>query len=95
MSVSTRWCFVTGDTDYDDEYLHHVMTTVQNEGRTWFGPTRWRGRNACRISICSAATIERDIEIALGAIRSAMELAAATRIDHGVREMLQPRLPAA
>lgn len=67
--------FSLQDTDGrpDEERLARIMTRVQEGGRTWFGPTKWRGRNACRMSICSAATSQRDLETALKAIRRAID----------------------
>ncbi len=59
--------------EYDEIRLKEIMTRVQDRGRTWFGPTKWRGQNVYRMSICSAATTENDLAIAAQEIRSAMD----------------------
>lgn len=49
-----------------------IRTAVNAEGICWFGPTRWRGQDAIRMSVSSWATAEGDIEAALDAISAAM-----------------------
>lgn len=50
------------------EDILKIATLVQLEGECWFGTTRWNGRMAIRLSICSWATSESDIERTLAAI---------------------------
>ena len=46
-----------------------VIAKVQSEGTCWCGGTEWRGRPAMRISVCSWATSDEDVEMSLAAIR--------------------------
>ena len=56
----------------DDDKIDDFITTVQKSGKTWFGPTYWKGRKAFRISISSHATKKNDVDIALSAIKEAI-----------------------
>jgi glutamate/tyrosine decarboxylase-like PLP-dependent enzyme len=46
-----------------------VIEALQRDGTCWCGRTRWQGRDAMRISVCSWATTEADVELSLAAIR--------------------------
>lgn len=52
----------------DDGLTRRVVAAVQAEGTCWCGPTVWQGRTAMRISVCSWATGEKDIERSLAAL---------------------------
>jgi glutamate/tyrosine decarboxylase-like PLP-dependent enzyme len=52
-----------------------VISAVQREGTCWCGLTQWQGQVAMRISICSWATTDADIERSLAAM---LRLARAT-----------------
>ena len=52
-----------------------VIAAVQDDGTCWCGGTLWQGRTAMRISVCSWATTDDDVERSLAAI-----LAAARRV---------------
>ena len=56
----------------DEDKLDGFISTVQQSGKTWFGPTFWKGRKAFRISISSHVTSKRDTDIALAAIKAAL-----------------------
>lgn len=45
-----------------------VVTAVQADGTCWCGRTVWKGRAALRISVCSWATTDADVEASLAAI---------------------------
>ena len=45
-----------------------IIKEIQNDGTCWCGGTEWQGKTAMRISICSHATTEDDIEESLKAI---------------------------
>jgi glutamate/tyrosine decarboxylase-like PLP-dependent enzyme len=45
-----------------------VIAALQREGTCWCGNTVWQGRTAMRISVCSWATTEDDVEKSLAAI---------------------------
>jgi glutamate/tyrosine decarboxylase-like PLP-dependent enzyme len=57
----------------DDESTKRAVTTLQRSGQAWCGGTRWRGREAMRVSICSWATTEEDMQTTLRAILAAAE----------------------
>ena len=53
-----------------------VIAALQAEGTCWCGTTVWQGRTAMRISVCSWATTEDDVERSLEAmLRIATEVA--------------------
>ena len=45
-----------------------VIAAVQDDGTCWCGGTVWHGRTAMRISVCSWATTDADVELSVGAI---------------------------
>lgn len=51
-----------------DEDVVKIAALVQSDGECWFGTTRWNGHMALRLSVCSWATSESDIERTLAAI---------------------------
>ena len=55
----------------DDEATERAIAALQAARRCWCGGTRWRGRQAMRISISSWATTQQDIEITRDAIVAA------------------------
>ena len=57
-----------------------VVEAVQADGTCWCGRTVWQGRTALRISVCSWATTDEDVEASLAAIlRVADRVAASAR----------------
>jgi glutamate/tyrosine decarboxylase-like PLP-dependent enzyme len=55
-----------------------TIEAIQRDGTCWCGSTVWQGRTAMRISVCSAATTDEDVERSADAmIRVAREVAAA------------------
>lgn len=55
----------------DDERTRRVIAALQQAGDCWCGGTRWRGREAMRISVSSWATTQDDLEITFRAIITA------------------------
>lgn len=55
----------------DDARTRRVVADVQASGDCWCGGTRWRGREAMRISISSWATTRDDLEISFRSIVNA------------------------
>ena len=55
-----------------------VITAIQNDGTCWCGGTVWQGDAAMRISVCSWATTDDDVEASLEAI---LRIAAAETSD--------------
>ncbi len=45
-----------------------IIREIQNDGTCWCGGTEWQGKTAMRISICSHATTEDDVEKSLEAM---------------------------
>lgn len=62
------------------EVTERVVEAVQADGTCWCGRTVWQGRTALRISVCSWATTDEDVEMSLTAI-----LRVADRVTAGVR----------
>jgi glutamate/tyrosine decarboxylase-like PLP-dependent enzyme len=61
----------------DDETTRRVIAGIQSDGTCWCGGTVWQGRAAMRISVCSWATTDEDVELSLAAmIRVASEVLA-------------------
>ncbi len=57
-----------------DTLTRSVVEAVQRDGTCWCGGTVWHGRYAMRISVCSWATDEHDVDLSLAAfIRIARE----------------------
>ena len=52
----------------DDETTDRVIAGIQADGTCWCGGTVWQGRTAMRISVCSWATTEEDVERSLEAM---------------------------
>ncbi|MBA2685548.1 MAG: aspartate aminotransferase family protein [Gemmatimonadaceae bacterium] len=62
----------------DDETTRRVIAGIQADGTCWCGGTVWHGRIAMRISVCSWATTDRDVELSLAAmLRVASEIVVA------------------
>ena len=45
-----------------------VIADLQADGTCWCGVTEWQGRTAMRISVCSWATTDADVELSLSAM---------------------------
>jgi glutamate/tyrosine decarboxylase-like PLP-dependent enzyme len=50
------------------ERTQQVIAALQQDGTCWCGTTVWQGRTAMRISVCSWATTEEDVEQSLAAM---------------------------
>ena len=50
------------------ERTQQVILALQKEGTCWCGTTVWHGRTAMRISVCSWATRDEDVELSLAAM---------------------------
>ena len=49
----------------EPERTRRVIAAIQDEGTCWCGGTVWQGRTAMRISVCSWATTDADVERSL------------------------------
>ncbi|HZF31949.1 MAG TPA: pyridoxal-dependent decarboxylase [Gammaproteobacteria bacterium] len=52
----------------DAERTRRVIAALQEDGTCWCGATVWQGKTAMRISVCSWATTEQDVERSLAAM---------------------------
>jgi glutamate/tyrosine decarboxylase-like PLP-dependent enzyme len=52
----------------DAERTRRVISAIQNDGTLWAGETVWQGQVGMRISVCSWATTDADVEKSLAAI---------------------------
>jgi len=52
----------------DAERTKRVIAAIQADGTCWAGVTVWQGRTAMRISVCSWATTDADVERSVAAI---------------------------
>jgi len=50
------------------DVTRRVISAVQEDGTCWCGGTIWQGRTAMRISVCSWATVDEDVEASIEAI---------------------------
>jgi glutamate/tyrosine decarboxylase-like PLP-dependent enzyme len=50
------------------EVTQRVIAAIQDDGTCWCGGTVWQGQTAMRISVCSWATTEQDVEKSLQAM---------------------------
>jgi glutamate/tyrosine decarboxylase-like PLP-dependent enzyme len=53
-----------------------VVEEIQKDGTCWCGSTVWQGQTAMRISVCGAATTDRDVERSVAAMIAAAKRAA-------------------
>ena len=52
----------------DTQATLRTIAELQAEGTCWCGPTRWQGRTAMRISVCSWATTDDDVTRSIAAM---------------------------
>lgn len=52
--------------------MPEIATRVRASGEAWFGPTKWRGVDAIRLSVSSWVTTEEDVHRTVAAIRAAI-----------------------
>jgi glutamate/tyrosine decarboxylase-like PLP-dependent enzyme len=64
------------------EATQRIVAALQQDGTCWCGDTVWQGRAAMRISVCSWATSDADVERSLGAM---LRIAAQERASVAVR----------
>ncbi|MFP4091479.1 MAG: pyridoxal phosphate-dependent decarboxylase family protein [Cyclobacteriaceae bacterium] len=58
----------------DDEITARVLSTIQNLRECWLGGSVWLGRKVMRVSICSWATTENDILVAVKSFEKALAM---------------------
>jgi len=56
-----------------DATTDQVIERIQRRGLAWFGGTTWRGKRAMRISVCNWRTEKADIDVAIRAVKEALE----------------------
>jgi hypothetical protein len=52
----------------DPAMTNRVIAEIQKDGTCWCGGTVWQGQTAMRISVCSFATTDEDVELSLNAM---------------------------
>lgn len=52
----------------DSQTTKRIIKEIQEDGTCWLDGTKWHGYTAVRISVCSWATSEKDVEMSLEAI---------------------------
>jgi threonine aldolase len=52
----------------EPERTRQVVEAIQRDGTCWAGITVWQGRTAMRISVCSWATTDEDVERSVAAM---------------------------
>ncbi|MEI2677232.1 MAG: hypothetical protein V9G29_04870 [Burkholderiaceae bacterium] len=52
----------------DADTTRRTIEAIQLDGTCWCGITEWQGRTAMRISVCSWATTEDDVDRSLAAM---------------------------
>jgi glutamate/tyrosine decarboxylase-like PLP-dependent enzyme len=57
----------------EPEETQRVIAAVQADGTCWTGGTVWQGRTAMRISVCSWATTEADVDASVAAMLRARD----------------------
>jgi glutamate/tyrosine decarboxylase-like PLP-dependent enzyme len=55
-----------------EAHMPEIAARVRASGEAWFGPTRWRGVDAIRLSVSSWVTTEEDVRRTVAAIRAAV-----------------------
>jgi glutamate/tyrosine decarboxylase-like PLP-dependent enzyme len=53
----------------DDELTQRLVEKIQTSGVLWLGGTKWFGKTAMRISVCSYKTTYEDIDICIKEIK--------------------------
>jgi len=56
-----------------NEETKAIVSYIQNSGKAWLGGSTWEGRAVIRISICSWATTEEDLETILALFKAAKQ----------------------
>ena len=52
----------------DADKTNRVIQKVQDDGPCWAGVTVWQGKTAMRLSVCSWATTDQDVDRSVEAI---------------------------
>jgi len=60
------------------ETTQQVIDSVQEDGTCWCGGTVWQGHSAMRVSVCSWATTDEDVELSIDAVLRAARRVRAT-----------------
>ncbi len=58
----------------NDRLTEATLSAIQKSGECWCGGSKWRGESVIRISVCSYATTEEDVERSVGGFVEARNL---------------------
>jgi glutamate/tyrosine decarboxylase-like PLP-dependent enzyme len=64
--------FTADDGDHDRR-TNEVIERLQKSGVTWFGGSDWKGRRVMRVPVLNWRTTQRDIDITIEAVRTALK----------------------
>lgn len=56
-----------------DEVTKQALVYIQNSGTCWCGGSTWNGKSVIRVSVCSWATTENDIDLTIAIFKKAKE----------------------
>ena len=59
----------------DDDMTKKVLELVQKSGECWCGNAKWDGKYVIRVSVCSWATTEKDVNRSVKAFADARKIA--------------------
>lgn len=62
-----------------EQQTREVLAGIQESGVLWLGPTTWKNQFAMRISVSSAATTRKDVDLSLKSIRAICETIGVSR----------------
>ncbi len=58
-----------------DDLTNQVISEIQNERVCWVGGSTWKGKKVIRISVCSWATTEEDVNLSVNSFSNALNKA--------------------
>ena len=66
--------FVDSDGIDNDGFTDKVINEIKRDGATWFGAATWRNTRVMRISVCNWRTTDKDVDIAIDAVKRCIEV---------------------
>lgn len=69
----------------DEAQTRRALSSIQESGITWLGPTTWKGRFGMRISVSSWATTEHDVAQSLNVMVAALDRSSEPLYEPAVR----------
>ena len=66
--------FLSKNESEHDRFTNRVIEAIQKDGHTWFGGATWQNKRVMRISVCNWRTTDKDVDIAISAVKRCLEL---------------------